>query len=519
MYCSNCGKENPDDGRFCFNCGAQLSSQQINFSDQSPVSIKKNKTPKSPYTIINFILAAIFIIYGIFNFPAGIVTIILAVILILSTLKSNQKEAESINKSEQAIKELENYKATFTPEMVEYSNLVKKIEEMNETVSNLKEQENNLSREVQEQTEKLTTLKNEIIETTEEIQMQEFGLYQPKYDFTSSEIYKNKLDEIRKKQKQLVKENRAVTGNMNWTVNNSSTQGQKMVKDMQKLLLRAFNSECDELIDKVKFNTFETAKKRMESSFTAISKLGNIMRVAITTEYYNSKYEELCLALEYRQKKQEEKEEQKEIRARMREEAKLQKEIEAKRLVAKKEQSHYENALEKINKQLENANESERQALNDKKYEIEHQLSEIQKTIDDIDYRESNIRAGYVYIISNIGSFGENVYKIGMTRRLDPMERIDELGDASVPFNFDVHAMIFSDDAPALEAALHSAFDEKKVNMINKRREFFNVTLEEIEEVVKRNYDKTVEFIKLPEAEQYRESIKIKQNKPSYISA
>ena len=90
------------------------------------------------------------------------------------------------------------------------------------------------------------------------------------------------------------------------------------------------------------------------------------------------------------------------------------------------------------------------------------------------------------------------------------MERIDELGDASVPFNFDVHAMIFSDNAPALEAALHTAFENKKLNMINKRREFFNVTLDEIEEVVKKNYDKTVEFTRLPQAEQYRESMKIK---------
>ena len=134
----------------------------------------------------------------------------------------------------------------------------------------------------------------------------------------------------------------------------------------------------------------------------------------------------------------------------------------------------------------------------------------IDTTLADLDYREANQRAGYVYIISNIGSFGENVYKIGMTRRLDPQERIDELGDASVPFNFDVHAMIFSDDAPALEAALHKAFENRKVNMVNQRREFFNVTLAEIKEVVKKNFDKTVEFIDIPDAEQYRISQKMK---------
>ena len=141
---------------------------------------------------------------------------------------------------------------------------------------------------------------------------------------------------------------------------------------------------------------------------------------------------------------------------------------------------------------------------------MEQHLSDIEKSLQDVDYRQANMKAGYVYIISNIGSFGENVYKIGMTRRLDPQDRIDELGDASVPFNFDVHAMIFSDDAPALEAALHRAFEKKKLNMVNHRREFFNVTLDEIKAVIKQNFDKTIEFIDVPDAEQYRISQKMK---------
>lgn len=345
----------------------------------------------------------------------------------------------------------------------------------------------------------------------EQIELQSFGLYTPKYDFASSELYKNRLSQIRNTQKVLIKNGQAVTGNTNWTVNGSKSQGKKMVKDMQKLLLRAFNSECDELIDKVKYNTFDTALKRMRSSCEAISKLGNIMGIAITTQYFNAKYEELCLSLEYKKKKQDEKEEQKEIRARMREEAKLQKEIEETRKKIAKEQSHYQNALSHIEQQIETANEADRVELLKKKEQIVNELSEIDKSMKDIDYRAANARAGYVYIISNVGSFGENVYKIGMTRRLEPMDRVDELGDASVPFNFDVHAMIFSDDAPSLEAALHKAFEDRKVNMINTRREFFNVTLDEIEEVVKKNYDKTVEFTRLAPAEQYRESLKIKE--------
>ena len=152
-----------------------------------------------------------------------------------------------------------------------------------------------------------------------------------------------------------------------------------------------------------------------------------------------------------------------------------------------------------------------KEAENKKKEEIIQSLSDIDTKIKDIDYREANQKAGYVYVISNVGSFGENIYKIGMTRRLEPQDRVDELGDASVPFKFDVHAMIFSDNAPALEAALHRAFEDRKLNMVNTRREFFYVTLDEIKQVVKENFDKTVEFIDFPDAEQYRTSLKMRE--------
>ena len=149
--------------------------------------------------------------------------------------------------------------------------------------------------------------------------------------------------------------------------------------------------------------------------------------------------------------------------------------------------------------------------LLEKKDTLESELSEIDKAKKDVDYREANQRAGYVYVISNIGSFGEGIFKIGMTRRLNPMERVRELGDASVPFNFDVHAMIFSDDAPGLEAALHKRFDSKKLNLVNQRREFFKCSLEEIKQAIYDNYDKTVEFIELPDAEQFRVSEKMRE--------
>jgi len=367
--------------------------------------------------------------------------------------------------------------------------------------------------EFKELTQKIELLQNDIIQTEDEILMQSFGLFKPKYEFTKSELYKVKLEAVRLDQKNMIKANIAVTGNMNWTVNGSVPQGQKMVKDMQKLLLRSFNSECEEIVDRVTYSNFESSLKRITSSYEAISKLGKIMDVAITKKYYEMKTEELCIAFEYQQKKQEEKEEQKEIKAQLREEAKLQKEIEDERKKIEKEQTHYQSALSKLLQQIEKASEKDKEDLNIKKSEIESKLSDIEKALVDVDYRQANQKAGYVYVVSNIGAFGENIYKIGMTRRLDPQERIDELGGASVPFDFDVHAMIFSDNAPALENALHKAFENKKINWINTRREFFNVTLEEIKDVIKVNHDKTAEFVDLPEAQQYRVSEKMKNEK------
>ena len=215
------------------------------------------------------------------------------------------------------------------------------------------------------------------------------------------------------------------------------------------------------------------------------------------------------LAFEYQCKKQQEKEDLKAVRAEQREQARIQKELDEQRRKIEKEHTHYQTAYEKLKSQLlKNPNDAD---LIKKREEIENQLSDIDNALSNIDYRQANMKAGYVYVISNIGSFGENIYKIGMTRRLDPQDRVDELGDASVPFKFDVHAMIFSDDAPALEAALHRAFEDKKVNMVNHRREFFHVTLDEIKEVVKNNFDKTVEFIDVADAEQYRISQRMRK--------
>ena len=380
---------------------------------------------------------------------------------------------------------------------------------LNSKVAELEAKKERLEKEIDKRTSKIDTLKKEAIFFEDAITFQEFGLYTPRYNFVTSEEYKEELDNIRDAQKKLIKSDKAIIGATTWTVNGSKSKGNKMIADMKKLFLRAFNSDCEDVISKVKYNNFDMSLKKIHQSANSIERLGKSMSLKITPKYIDWKEEELTLAFEYQQKKQEEKEAQKAARAEMREAARHQKEIEAQRKKIEKEQTHYQTAYEKLLKQLEE--NPDNADLLTKKSELENQLNDIDKAIKDIDYREANQRAGYVYIISNIGAFGENVYKIGMTRRLDPQDRVDELGDASVPFNFDVHAMIFSDDAPALEAALHKAFEDRKLNMVNTRREFFNVTLDEIKEVVKKNFDKTVEFIDVPDAEQFRVSQKMKR--------
>ena len=405
-------------------------------------------------------------------------------------------------------KEIERLRSMLTPEQMKFADL-------NDAIESAQNKLDQLTDQVHTQKEILIGLKDQIIETDEEVTLQSFGLYHPRYNFMNADEYRARLLEIRAKQKDMIKAKTAAAGNENWIINNSAAKGKKMVADMQKLLLRAFNAECDDIVEHVRYSNLETSEKRITSSKDAISKLGDIMGISITPAYYRLKIEELYLAFEYQQKKQEEKEEQKEARARLREEAKLAKEIEEERKKLEKEQKHYQNALLKINKQLSAASGDEMADIEKKKAELEEQLKKIDQAFKDVDYREANQKAGYVYVISNIGAFGDGVYKIGMTRRLDPMDRVDELGDASVPFDFDVHAMIFSDDAPKLEAALHNAFADRKLNFVNQRREFFRVSLEEIKAVVRANFDKTVEFVDVPPAEQYRQSLKMLQSPPS----
>ncbi len=209
---------------------------------------------------------------------------------------------------------------------------------------------------------------------------------------------------------------------------------------------------------------------------------------------------------EYYVKKEAARQEQLELRAQMREEAEERKRLKEQQEQMKKEEEKYHSEIDNIHQQLTTTSDDEqKQKLLDKIKELESQLSDLSSKKEEITSLQ-NGKAGYVYVISNLGSFGNDVFKVGMTRRLDPQERIDELGNASVPFKFDVHSFIFSQDAVKLESDLHAALESKRVNKVNPRKEFFRVSVDDLEKLVEK-YDPAAEFNRTMQAEQYYQSI------------
>ncbi len=317
----------------------------------------------------------------------------------------------------------------------------------------------------------------------------------------TSEEYKDKLTVLKSKISECVRDNKVLDV--------SSMKTKKMIRDNSKQILRCFDAECNNAIRSVSVRNVDTQRNKINKSFETLNKIFDVDGVKLTHEFLEMKLEELNLTYAYYLKKEQEKEEQKAIREQMLEEEKVRREIEREKAKIEKEENQFKNEITKLMGYMQKSSDAEKQLYIDKIKELEEKLKLVEKDKENVFQREQNTRAGYVYVISNIGSFGEDIYKIGMTRRLEPMDRVKELGDASVPFEFDVHAMIFSDDAPKLESVLHSTFRDKQVNKVNPRKEFFHVSLSEIEKVVKENHNATVEFTQIAKAEQYRESLRL----------
>jgi hypothetical protein len=232
----------------------------------------------------------------------------------------------------------------------------------------------------------------------------------------------------------------------------------------------------------------------------------------IQQEYLDARLEELKWAVAPHKLRQQELAEQKEIREQIREEEKVRREMDKPIKDAEKEERFLQKALEKARKELAGATEEQKLQYEAQLAELKSKLSEAEAKGQRALSMADQTRRGHVYVISNIGSFGEEVFKVGMTRRLEPMDRVKEPDDASVPFSFDEHAMIYSDDAPALEKSLHRLFDDKSVNKVNPRKEFFRLPLSEIKHTVEKEDIEAVQWTLKAEAAEYRESMSINKS-------
>lgn len=411
--------------------------------------------------------------------------------------------------------------------------------------------------EEQELSSRILILRTRLQKLEEQEIFEAFGFYDSKYNFQEIQKYKEQLDNIRSQQKQIIKSKKAAVCDTEWSVEGSLEKGKKMTNDFIKLVLRAFNGECDASIAKVKYNNIQVMENRIRKTYNDLNKLSETTRCKITSSFLQLKLQELWLTHEYQERKHQEQEEQRIIREKMREEEKALREIETARQDAEKEEHRYQKALEKARRELETVTEKAQEPLLNQIKELQkhlteadvykenhyqealekaysdletvtgqaqetllNQIEELQKRLAEAEANKERAisqaqltKFGHVYIISNIGSFGEDIYKIGMTRRLEPMDRVKELGGASVPFPFDVHAMIFCENAPELESRLHRYLSDRRMNKENSRKEFFQVSLDEVVKTV-REIDRELKICKseivvtkTAEASDYRKTL------------
>lgn len=339
-------------------------------------------------------------------------------------------------------------------------------------------------------------LEQQIAIYDERLAFAELGVYEPHFDFTDSEAYKARIVAVRDRQKAMISAKAATICPTDWTVEGSKAKGATMINRQTRLTMRAFNNECEAAIANVRWNNVVAMEKRILSAAAAINKENASLNLTLNDSYVALKIEELRLTHEYREQLKREKDERTEMARAEREEKKLLAEAEA----AEREEAKYQALLEKARKEADSEGNRARIEELEAALAAAHVASERARAMAEM------TKSGYVYIISNVGSFGEDVVKIGLTRRLDPDDRIRELGDASVPFGFDTHAMIYSDAAPALEGALHKEFADRRINMSNLRKEFFRVSLDEVETAVSQLAPEA-SFFKDREAQEWHETL------------
>ncbi|MDR1999746.1 MAG: DUF4041 domain-containing protein [Frankiaceae bacterium] len=354
-----------------------------------------------------------------------------------------------------------------------------------------------LLRQIAQAQAELAALRAQVIDVRQTASLQEVGIYNFAHPAEDSVALATQLAFVRASIKNAVSGGRATQAIATFTFNNSAAKGAKFVSDLSKMMLSAYNAEAENAVKTVKAGNLDTALQRLYAVAARVARFGNMINLSITPEYQQLRAQELQLTSRHMAALDAEREAERERKARLREQAKVDAEIRAERDRLNKERAHYANVLAALRERGDTIEAAR----------IEAQLADIDKAIKHMDYRAANVRAGYVYVISNVGCMGNHMVKIGMTRRLEPMDRIKELGDASVPFPYDVHALFFADDAVNIETTLHHAFADKRVNRVNARREFFYASPAEVLDALREHQVALVEYTLEPAAEQYRLSL------------
>lgn len=344
--------------------------------------------------------------------------------------------------------------------------------------------------------EQLREARAALVETDERMLLQEVGFYQLRHPLDEVPDSKRRLTELQTRIKRSITQRSAVHSTNEWMVNGSLREGKELVRQFADLMLRTYNIEADNCVRTVRAHTVPTVIKRLDRTREAIARNGATMGVAIDDSFHALRLDELKLTADHHLRVERQKEEAREERQRQREEVRAQDEFRRRKKDLFKEQAHYEGLL---TTSLQSGDQTAEAAARER-------LAEISDQIEEVEEMAANTRVGHVYVISNVGAFGDRVVKIGLTRREDPRQRVYELGSASVPFRFDIHALAFSKDAVALETALHRHFDEVRVNKVNRRREFFRTTPEAVLSVLEElGENHVIEFRSLPEAPEWRQ--------------
>jgi|GEM_PF-1469708 len=398
--------------------------------------------------------------------------------------------------------------------------LVGKENELKQKVESLENIENGLLETIEKlegdqskTTEELKNTQHEISLFQQVKSLVDFGfIEEPEYLFSTADRYRAEIQEVRSEQKEMIKQGQAIEIPTDRELQDSNGLNTKIIKQQVKLMLQVFNLECDGLINSIKTSNFAKTLERIENTAERIEGLSSTLLCGFNYDFVRLKYKECELYYHYVLKEDEEKEIARAQKEALREEEKVRKECEAVAKKAEKEATTFEKMMEKVKDQLENANEQKKIEFELKLEMLQGQLEEAQQAGQRAKSMAEQTRRGYVYVISNVGAFGEGVFKIGLTRRLDPLERVKELSGASVPFPFEHHILVYSEDAPTLETTLHKAFSDQKINVVNQRKEFFFAEFEEIKDKIyeiKRDTDHVSEIFSEAKALQYFESRKI----------